>query len=389
MSVPEQFDSLLESLIRHKGSDLYVTHGAPPAIRMGDGILPQGETPLTDDDLERYTAQALTPSQRDEFDSILELNSAILWKDTARFRINFSRQRGHICIVARRIQTEIPSLEALGLPALYGELVMKKRGLILVAGPTGSGKTTSLAAMIGHRNRNGTGHIVTIEDPIEFVHRHEHCIISQRDVGLDTYSYAVALKNALRQRPDLVVIGEVRDRDVMEQAIYFAETGHLCIATIHANNASQAIERVLNFFPEERHPQILLNLALNLRGVLSQRLVAGADRQRVLAMEIMLNNGLIRQLIEEGKIRQLRDMIERGGSDGMQSFDQHLFALYNAGAITEETAIHEADNPANLRMMLTNKKGTDRMVANDLLLNRQPRGTGGGSSGGGSASTGF
>lgn len=366
MHIPS-IDILLEAMIAHKASDLYLTHQSIPALRVGDAIIPMGDTPLDDDALTSLLAQITTEYQRDEYTSTLELNTALNWLGESRFRVNAMRQQGHIAIVIRRIQMEIPSLEELTLPTLYGELAMQKRGLVLVVGPTGSGKTTSLAAMVGYRNQHGSGHIITIEDPIEFVHKHGECIITQRDVGLDTYSYAIALKNALRQRPDLVVIGEVRDREVMEQAIHFAETGHLCIATLHANNSSQAIERVLNFFPEERHPQILLNLALNLRAVLSQRLVKGVNDARVLALEVMLNNGLIRQLIEENKIRQIRDMVEKGGIEGMHTFDQHLYDLLKQGHISEEVAIGEADNPSNLRLKLTNDRGRTR-ISRDYAL---------------------
>ncbi|PZP86600.1 MAG: type IV pili twitching motility protein PilT [Azospirillum brasilense] len=362
----EHIDTLLDALVSRKGSDLYLTYGAAPALRVSDNIMTIGNTPLSDEQLQLYLSQLLSPSQVDEFESTLELNTAMLWRDVARFRINIFRQQAHVAIVIRRVQMDIPTLTDLNLPSTYADLIMLKRGLVLLAGPTGSGKTTSLAAMVGHRNTNGSGHIITVEDPIEFVHTHDQCIISQRDVGLDTYSYGIALKNALRQRPDLVVIGEVRDREVMEQAIYFAETGHLCVATIHANNSSQAIERVLNFFPEERHPQILLNLALNLRGVLSQRLVPTMQMGRTLAIEVMLNNGLIRQLIEEGKIRQIREMIERGKIDGMQTFDQHLMEMIEKNIILEDTALAEADNPANLRMMISNKKNAKRMATSEI-----------------------
>lgn len=362
----EHIDTLLEALVSRKGSDLYPTYGAAPALRMADNIMTIGNTALSDEQLRLYLSQLLSPSQVDEFESTLELNTAMLWRDVARFRINIFRQQAHVAIVIRRVQMDIPTLAELNLPSTYADLIMLKRGLVLLAGPTGSGKTTSLAAMVGHRNTNGSGHIITVEDPIEFVHAHDQCIISQRDVGLDTYSYGIALKNALRQRPDLVVIGEVRDREVMEQAIYFAETGHLCVATIHANNSSQAIERVLNFFPEERHPQILLNLALNLRGVLSQRLIPTMQMGRTLAIEVMLNNGLIRQLIEEGKIRQIREMIERGKIDGMQTFDQHLMEMVEKNIILEDTALSEADNPANLRMIISNKKNAKRMATSEI-----------------------
>lgn len=363
-------DTLLQAMVERKASDLYITHGSAPALRIGDNILPLSRTVLTQEDIQHLLEQLLNDMQRDEFESTLELNTAIQWKDESRFRVNVFRQQGHDGVVIRRIEMQIPTLESLGLPPIYGELVMKKRGLVLLVGPTGSGKTTSLAAMVGHRNTHGAGHIITVEDPIEFLHTHKECIITQRDVGLDTYSYAIALKNALRQRPDLVVIGEVRDREVMEQAIYFAETGHLCIATLHANNANQAIERVLNFFPEEKHTQILTNLALNLRGVLSQRLINTTRGTRTLALEIMLNSGLIRQLIEENKIRQIREMIERGTSEGMQTFDQHLLQMQEDGLINEETAIAESDNPSNLRMLIHNRRGAARMMAAELLVKK-------------------
>lgn len=368
MSV-EHINTLLQEMITQKASDLYLTYKSPPSLRVQDAIIPFPGPALEDEDIARFLGQLLTPEQEDEFHSTFELNVALNFDNNARFRINVFRQQSHSGVVVRRIETAIPTIAALDLPPVYGELAMMKRGLILLSGQTGSGKSTSLAAMVGHRNEHGEGHIITIEDPIEFVHYHKNCIITQRDVGLDTYSYALALKNALRQRPDLVVIGEIRDREVMEQAIYFAETGHLCIATIHANNASQTIERVLNFFPEERHTQILLNLSLNLRATLSQRLVPNLQGKRVLALEVMLNRGLIRQQIEQGKIRQLREMIEKGTSDGMQTFDQHLFEMFQQRIISEEVAISEAESAANLRLMIQNKKALDRGF--DVSLRQQ------------------
>ena len=359
----EDVRALLQDMITKRASDLYLTFGSPPAFRVDD-IIHYYEAPaLTDEDVARCMQQLLTPEQFDEYSSTLELNMASHFDTEARFRVNVFRQQTHHGIVIRRIEHTIPTLKELNLPPIYGELAMEKRGLILVSGQTGSGKSTSLAGMVGHRNLYGAGHIITIEDPIEFVHAHNKCIISQRDVGLDTYSYSLALKNALRQRPDLVVIGEVRDREVMEQAIYFAETGHLCIATIHANNASQTIERVLNFFPEERHPQVLLNLSLNLRATLSQRLITGVTGKRLLALEIMLNRGLIKQHIEQGKIRALREMIEKGGSEGMHTFDQHLYDLcQNQRLISEEVALAESESTANLRVMFQNRRMGERGI---------------------------
>ncbi len=368
----EHISSLLQEMIVNRASDLYLTFDSPAAFRINDVIHYQGTAKLSNADITRYIGQMLTPEQQDEFSSTFELNMASNFGTEARFRVNVFRQQTHDGVVIRRIEHTIPTIEALNLPKVYADMAMEKRGLILVSGQTGSGKSTSLAAMVGHRNQYGSGHIITIEDPIEFVHSHQRCIISQRDVGLDTYSYSLALKNALRQRPDLVVIGEVRDREVMEQAIYFAETGHLCIATIHANNASQTIERVLNFFPEERHQQVLLNLALNLRATLSQRLLTKLDGSRTLALEIMLNRGLIRQHIEQGKIRELRGMIEKGASDGMQTFDQHLYEMCMAHEISEETALAESESPSNLRVMFQNRRmGTDRGVAVTLRTTQE------------------
>jgi twitching motility protein PilU len=354
--MPHDIYALLHAMVTRLASDLYLSFGCPPAYRIDDTIHYQEAPALTDADIAHFLETLLSAEQQDDFHATHELNFALNINEQARFRVNVYRQQSHTSIVVRRIETSIPTLEALTLPPIYGDLALLKRGLILVSGPTGSGKSTSLAAMVGHRNHHGQGHIITIEDPIEFVHPHVNCIISQRDVGLDTYSYALALKNALRQRPDLVVIGEVRDREVMEQAIHFAETGHLCIATIHANNASQTIERVINFFPEEQHAQILLNLSLNLKATLSQRLLQTVDDKRVLAFEVMLNRGLIRQHIEQGKIRELREMIEKGASDGMQSFDQHLLELFQKRIISEKTALDEATSPANVSMQIKIEK---------------------------------
>lgn len=362
----EHLNVLLEEMQRQRASDLYLTHGSPPALRVNDAIVALSETPLLDADLNRYIRQALTAEQLDEFHSTHEYNTALNWHEDARFRVNVFHQQGYEGMVIRRIEMNIPAIDTLGLPPIYGEASLLKRGLVIIAGPTGSGKSTSLAAMVGHRNRNGQGHIITIEDPIEFIHRHQRCIITQRDVGLDTYSYAIALKNALRQRPDMVVIGEVRDREVMEQAIYFAETGHLCVITLHANNSSQAIERILNFFPEERHQQVLLNLGLNLRAVLSQRLVSTVQNGNVLALEIMINRGLIKQLILGGKVNEIRDMIEKNTADGMHTFDQHLFELYKSQHISEETALNEADIQANLQLMINNHKRATGQYGNGM-----------------------
>lgn len=340
---------LLDELLRQRGSDLYLTEGYPPGLRVEDKIKPLNAHACEAGHIRHMLREVLTEAQIEEFNATKELNTALCIKHE-RFRLNVFQQQQAPGMVLRHIRSEIPTLESLGLPASYAQMIMEKRGLILLVGPTGSGKTTSLAAMLGHRNRHGCGHIVTVEDPIEYVHRHQGCMFTQRDVGIDTASFGDALKNALRQRPDIIVIGEVRDTQTMEHAINFAETGHLCLATLHANNANQTIERVLNFFPEEKHRQILVNLSLNLKAIFSQRLVENVEGTRSLALEIMMNRGLIRALIEEGKVREIKEMIEKNRDQGMVSFDQSLLDLVVAGKITEATAIAESDNPANLRL---------------------------------------
>lgn len=352
----KELSNLLDEAIRQKASDIYLTYGCPPCLRVNDEISPLGDVLLSDADLNTLLADMIDEDKLDEFESTLELNTAIRWGEEARFRINAFKQQQHSAVVIRRIQTDIPALETLELPKAYGQLVMERRGMVLVVGPTGSGKSTSLASMINHRNTYGHGHVITIEDPIEFIHNHKGCLISQRDVGIDTYSYSLALKNALRQCPDVVLIGEIRDRDTMEQAINFSETGHLCLATLHAKNASQAIERIVNFFPEEKHSQLLLNLSLNMKGILSQRLIKTKDGKRKVAAEVMLNQGVIRNLIEEGKPKEIKEIMEKNRGLGMQTFEQALLDLYARGEITEEVAIAEADNPANLKLQIRSVK---------------------------------
>jgi len=342
----------IDEFVKRDASDLYITVGAPPSMRTASGIVPLTSHPLTEADVQAAISGILPENITDEFASTLEYNTAIRWKDAARLRINLFRQRQYPGMVLRRIYTKIPSLETLGLPPIYSELIMEKRGLILIVGPTGSGKSSSLASMLEHRNLYGSGHIVTLEDPVEFFLEHKNCIITQRDVGIDTYSFSIGLKNTLRQAPDIIVIGEIRDREAMEHAIVFAETGHLCIATLHANNSNQAVERILNFFPEEKHQQILRNLSSNLRAVLSQRLMPNLSGTHSLAIEIMLNQGLIRQLIMDGQVRELKEYIAKGSDQGMQTFDQHLLRMCEDGIISEATAIAEADTPSNLRLAL-------------------------------------
>lgn len=349
--MPIDINSIFTDFLHNNASDCYLTVGAPPCFRFGNGIKNHNEERLTQNDVEVILKELLTEDALLEFESSLEYNTAIVWHD-ARFRLNIFRQRKQTGIVMRRIRTDIPTIEQLGLPKIYNDLVLEKRGLILLVGATGSGKSTSLAAMLEYRNIYGSGHIVTIEDPIEFVHEHNKCIFTQRDIGIDTYSFGIALKNTLRQSPDVIVIGEIRDRETMEHAIVFSETGHLCIATLHANNANQAIERILNFFPEEKHKQIALNLSLNLKAILSQRLVSNRHGERNIAAEILLNMGIIRDLIAEGRVKEIREHVEKGHDSGMQTFEQALFVLYTSGLITEQVALAESDNPANLRLII-------------------------------------
>lgn len=345
-------EQLLDMAVERSASDIYLTFGFPPTLRVEDLIEKLSDEPLDDTSIKEIASSIISEDQMDEFDTTHELNSSFPWNNKARFRLNMFRQQGHIAMVLRRIVTEIPKIEDLHLPPIYKDLSMMRRGLILVVGQTGSGKSTSLAAMIGHRNTHGSGHIITIEDPVEFLHTHINCIISQRDVGVDTYSFGMALKNALRQHPDVIMIGEIRDRETMEHAIHFSETGHLCFATLHANNSSQALERVLNFFNESEHQQILLNMSLNLRAVLSQRLIANTRGRNSIAVEVLLNQGLIRDLIHEGKIRDIKDIMAKNKDQGMQTFDQALLELYKQKLITKDIAIAESDNPANLGLWI-------------------------------------
>lgn len=331
-------------------SDLFLTVGAPPSIRVDSKISPLPYDTLQSSDVEEMVDDLLTEEQFEEFESVLEFNLAHQLPTGERFRINVMRQQYNTGMVVRWITAKIPSPKELRIPDIYMDFIMGKRGLVLMVGATGSGKSTSMAVMIDHRNKNSNGHIITIEDPIEFLHRHEQCIITQREIGMDTYSYGTALKNALRQSPDVLLIGEIRDRDTLENAILFCETGHLVVATLHANNSDQSIERMVNFFPEEQRHQILATLSKNLNTVVSQRLVEDKNGGRVLAHEIMINEGIISDYIEEGNIKGLKEIIRRNRDRGMITFDQCLIGLLKDGLITAETAIREADNPDNLKL---------------------------------------
>jgi twitching motility protein PilU len=351
-------EQLIKKFIELDGSDMYITFDCPPSIRVANKITSIGEKPMTDEDIEAVIKDILSEDQIDEFYSTMEYNAPMQLNNLGRFRINIFRQQQHSGLVIRRIRGDIPTVESLNLPKIYSDLIMESRGLILVVGPTGAGKSSSLAAMIGHRNKNGYGHILTIEDPIEFVHQPQGCIITQRDVGIDTYSFGMALKNALRQRPDIVVIGEIRDRETMEHALNFSETGHLCLATLHAGNTSQTLERALSFFPEEKQRQVYHNLAHNLLGILSQRLILTTKDTRMAATEVMLNRGFIRTLIQDNKVKEIPEIMAKNTNEGMHTFEQSLYKLYTDHVITEEMAISESDNSANMQLLIRKQRTT-------------------------------
>jgi len=355
LSAPLVF-SLLQEMQKHNASDLYLTVGRPPTLRCDDQMIDLEQERLSVDDVNTILSEILTSRQRREYETHNELNSALDMGEHGRYRINVMRQRQMPALVIRRIISTIPSLEDLNLPPILNDLAMRKRGLILLTGMTGSGKSTTLASMIDKRNTEVEGHIVTIEDPIEYFHAHKKAVVTQREVGVDTETYAVAMKNALRQRPDVILVGEIRDRDVMEQALVTAETGHLCLSTIHTNNAYQAIERIVNLFPEEYHAQIRLNLSMNLLAIVSQRLVPSLKGGLVPAVEIMLNEGLVRELILKGEISKVREVMESNRKQGMCSFDQSLLDLYARKLISEETAIANSDMPSDMKVKLKTAK---------------------------------
>ncbi|MCB0322125.1 MAG: PilT/PilU family type 4a pilus ATPase [Bdellovibrionales bacterium] len=343
---------LLTVMNEHDASDLYITVDSPPCYRVNGVVRPAGNRCLDPEDTERLAMSIMNERQQREFEESNEQNLALYYPALGRYRVNAFRQRGCVGMVIRQIKSDIATLDDLSLPAVLKEVAMAKRGLVLFVGATGSGKSTSLAAMIDYRNTNQAGHIITVEDPIEFVHVHKKSIITQREIGMDTDNYHYALKNALRQAPDVILIGEIRDLETMEAAITFAETGHLCLATLHSNNANQAMERIMNFFPQERHKQIYLQLSLNLRSIISQRLVRSVDGNRIAAVEVLLGSPRIKDLIHKGEIADIKEAMEKGTTIGMQTFDQHLFELYSEGKITLEEALRNADSANNLRLRI-------------------------------------
>lgn len=357
-----EFKDYLKILAIKDGSDLYLTVGAQPSAKFQGTLRPIDKMTLTNANIKEIAYSVMSAEQIRDFENKPEMNLAISEHGIGRFRINIFRQRNTLSMVIRNIVTEIPSFESLKLPPILQKLVMAKNGLILFVGGTGSGKSTSLASLIDYRNTNSAGHIITIEDPIEYVHTHKKSIINQREVGVDTDSYEDALKNTLRQAPDVILIGEIRDAETMEHALAFAETGHLAISTLHANNANQAIDRIINFFPEERRNQLLNDLSLNIRGFISQRLVPTVDKKRCAAVEVLLGTPIVRDVIKRGGVSELKEIMEKSVNLGMQTFDHALLALFNQGRITEEEAIRNADSANNIRLKinLTSKKTTDK-----------------------------
>ncbi|MBN2887243.1 MAG: PilT/PilU family type 4a pilus ATPase [Chromatiaceae bacterium] len=342
----------LRTMMNRKGSDLFITAGFPPACKIDGQVTPLSEQILTGAQTNILVRSIMNDRQIRDFDQQKECNFAINPQGIGRFRVNVFVQQGLTGAVLRTINATIPRIEDLNLPPVLHEIVMSKRGLVLMVGGTGSGKSTSLAAMLGYRNRHSQGHIVTIEDPIEYVHPHERCLVTQREVGVDTESWDAALINTLRQAPDVILIGEIRTRETMEHAINFAETGHLCLSTLHANSANQALDRIINLFPEERRNQLLMDLSLNLRAIVSQRLLPCLDGGRIPAVEIMINSPLIQDLIFKGDVSGIKEIMKRSREIGMQTFDMSLFDLYEAGKITYEDALRNADSMNELRLMI-------------------------------------
>ncbi|MEH6450121.1 MAG: PilT/PilU family type 4a pilus ATPase [Oleispira sp.] len=349
----------LEILAKHDGSDLYLSTGAPPSGKFQGVLKPLSKEPLKPGQIAEMIQEVMDEDQKYEFEHELELNMAISLPGVGRFRLNMFRQRNEVSVVARNIVTDIPKFDDLGLPEVLKAAIMEKRGLILFVGGTGSGKSTSLASLIDHRNSTSAGHIITIEDPVEFVHSHKKSIINQREVGVDTKSFQSALKNTLRQAPDVILIGEVRDAETMEHALAFAETGHLAISTLHANNANQALDRIINFFPSERHAQILQDLGLNVQAIISQRLVPTIDNKRVAAVEVLLGTKTIQDLIYKGDIDSIKEIMAKSEMLGMQTFDAALFKLQQSGKISLEEALKNADSANNLRLRIKLAEGGD------------------------------
>ncbi|MDO7645396.1 MAG: PilT/PilU family type 4a pilus ATPase [Reinekea forsetii] len=355
-----EFDKLLRLMVEKGASDLFITAGVPPSMKVNGQVIPVTKTPLSPEKTRELVLSVMTDRQRIEFNDTQECNFAVSARGIGRFRCSAFHQRNLAGMVLRRIETRIPRIEELGLPDVIKKLAMTKRGLLIFVGATGTGKSTSLAAMIGHRNRNSKGHIISIEDPIEFIHQHEGSIVTQREVGIDTDSFEVALKNTLRQAPDVIMIGEVRTRETMEYAMTFAETGHLCLATLHANNANQALDRIMHFFPHERQRQLWMDLSLNLKAIVAQQLVPTPDGLgRKAVIEVLINTPLVSDHIRKGDVHLLKDLMAKSPELGMQTFDQALFKGYSRGELTYEDALAHADSENDLRLMIKLDQETD------------------------------
>lgn len=355
-----EFDRFLQLMVDKGASDLFITTGVPPSMKINGRMTPVTKDSLSPDQCRALVLGVMTDEQRQEFQQKRECNFALSARGIGRFRVSAFYQRNLVGMVLRRIEVNIPTVEQLRLPEIIKKLAMTKRGLVIFVGATGTGKSTSLAAMIGHRNKNSAGHIISIEDPIEYIHQHQGCIVTQREVGIDTESFEVALKNTLRQAPDVIMIGEIRSRDTMEHALAFAETGHLCLATLHANNANQALDRIIHFFPADRHSQIWMDLSLNLKGIVAQQLVPTTDGQgRRAVIEVLLNTPLATDLIRKGEVHELKALMKKSNELGMQTFDQSLYGLYRDGEISYESALAHADSANDLRLMIKLGSETD------------------------------
>ena len=354
------FTSFLKLMVHKKASDLFITAGVPPSLKLQGRIVPVTQSPLSVQQARDMVLNVMTPGQREEFEKTHECQFAISAQGVGRFRVSCFYQRNCVGMVLRRIESKIPSIEELNLPPVIQQLAMTKRGIIIFVGGTGTGKSTSLASMIGYRNQNSSGHIITIEDPIEYVHKHEGCIITQREIGIDTDNWENALKNSLRQAPDVIMIGEVRTRETMEHAINFSETGHLCLCTLHANNANQAMDRILHFFPEDHRSQLLMDLSLNLKGVVAQMLIPTPDgKARRVAVEVLLGTPLVQDYIRQGDIHKLKEVMKESTLLGMKTFDQSLVELYQAGEISYEDALRHADSSNEVRLRIKLSQGGD------------------------------
>ena len=364
--------ALLKLIVDKDGSDLYLSSGVQPSMKVQGTLVKIGKQTLTGADVEKIGRQIMNADQARDFELKPEMNLAIDEPEIGRFRVNIFRQRNDMALVIRVIKTELPNYKKLGLPENLTELIMEKRGLVIFVGGTGSGKSTSLAALIDYRNETHAGHIITIEDPIEFVHPHKKSIVNQREVGVDTDSYEDALENTLRQAPDVILIGEIRSRETMEHALAFAETGHLCLSTLHANNADQALDRIINFFPEDRHKQLYLDLSLNMKGLISQRLVPTVDGKRAAAIEILTGSPRVKDLIKDGKIHEIKEAMEGSEQYGMQTFDMALLQLFKEEKISEQEALKNADSPNNLRLKMKQQESFSSNSQFQLMAEREP-----------------